>query len=184
LPAGSFGAGANAGNVPLPEPNARSRDVARDRDDDVGRPVTIGPELADRVLGQQPDTGLIAADLAAERAVPEHRLLEEDLAVLGRVVEVAPDLLDDDLPLALDLKRREGGPDDELAEHVHATRRFAQRRAYPVDRRLAIRGGVERAANTFDGLGDGPGRRIGGRALEGDVLHEVGHAGVFERLQA
>src|SRR4029077_10533521 len=94
--------------------------VARDRDDDVRGPVAVGPELADRVFRERPDAGLVAADLAAQRAVTEHRLLEEDLAVLGGVVQVAPDLLDDDLPLALDLLGRERGPDDELAEHVHA----------------------------------------------------------------
>ena len=128
MPAGSLGAGANAGNVPLPEPNAFSTmptawswlEVAGHRHDDVRRPVAIGPELADRVLGERPDARLVAADLAAERAVTEHRLLEQDLAVLGRVVQVAPDLLDDDLPLAVDLVRRERRPDDELAEDVHA----------------------------------------------------------------
>ena len=44
-----------------------------------------------------------------QRPVAEHRLLEQDLAVLRRVVEVRPDLLDDDRALLVDLPCLESG---------------------------------------------------------------------------
>src|SRR5437868_683328 len=59
-------------------------EVPGDRDDHVGRAIRARPEVADRLLGQRPDPGFVAADLAAERTVAEDGLLEEDLAVLGR----------------------------------------------------------------------------------------------------
>ena len=46
-------------------------DVAGDRDDRVGRAVHRPPEVADRGLGEGPDAGLVAADLAAQRPVPK-----------------------------------------------------------------------------------------------------------------
>ena len=127
---------------------------------------------------------LVAADLAAERAVAEHRLLEEDLGVLGGVVEVGADLLDDDGALALDLVVGEARPDDQLAEDVHRPRGLAARDAHPVDGRLAVGRRVERAADALDRLGDRPGRWEAGRALERDVLHEVRDAGLRGRLEA
>ncbi len=132
-------------------------DVAGHRDDRVRRAVRRPPEVADRRRGQGPDAGLVAADLAAERAVPEHRLLEQDLGVLGRVVEVRADLLDDHRALAVDLVVGEARPDDQLAEDVHRPRRLAPRDADPVDRRLAVGGRVERAADALDRLARSPG---------------------------
>ena len=88
--------------------------------------------------GQRADAGLVAADLAAQRAVAEHRLLEQDLGVLGRVVEVRADLLDDDRPLAVDLVVVERRPDDQLAEDVHRRARprdAGTRTQYTVDSR-------------------------------------------------
>ena len=128
-------------------------------------------------------SGLVAADLAAQRPVAEHRGLEQDLAVLGRVVQVRADLLDDDGPLALDVGVLEPRPDDELADHVHRAFGLAARDADPVDRRFAVRRGVERAADALDGLADRPGRRVGRRALEREVLHEMGDADLAGRLE-
>ena len=117
---------------------------------------------------------LLAADLAPQRTVAEHRGLEQDLAVLGRIVEIRADLLDDDRALALDIGRLEPRPHDQLADDVHRALGLAPRHAHPVDRRFAIGRGVERATHAFDRLADRTGRWVRGRALEGQVLHEVG----------
>ena len=150
-------------------------EVARDGDDGVRRPVHGSPEAADRVRWQGPDAVLVAADLAAQGARPEHRLLEEGLGVLGRIIKVGADLLDDDGALAVDLLLVEVGADDQLAEDVHRARRLAARNADPVDGRLAVGRGIEGAANAFDRFRDRAGRGKTLRALEGDVLHEVGN---------
>ncbi len=95
-------------------------EVPGDGDDGVGGPIRRPPEVPDRLVGEGADVRLVAADLAAERSVAEHRGLEQDLRVLGRVVLVAADLLDDDAPLALRSRRALSlGPDDQLADDVH-----------------------------------------------------------------
>ena len=109
-------------------------EVPGDRDDDVRRPVGGRPELADRRLGQAPDAGLVAADLAAEGTVAVHRLLDEDLGVLRRVIEVGPDLLDDDRPLVVDLGIFEPWPDDQLADHLDGPDDLAARARGPSKR--------------------------------------------------
>ena len=166
----------------MPVPNAVAgeterllvAEIADDGHDRVGRPVRAPPEVVDGRLGERQDVGLLAADLAAERAVTEHRGLEQDLAVLRRVVEVRADLLDDDGPLALDVGQLEPRPDDQLADDVHRALGLAARDADPVDGRFAVGGGIERATDPLDRLADGAGRWIGGRALERQVLHEMG----------
>ena len=75
-------------------------------------------------------------------------------------------------------------PDDELRDHVDRALRLADRDPDPVDGRLAIRRGVEAAADALDGLGDGARRRVRRGALEGDVLHEMGNAGLARRLES
>ena len=159
-------------------------EVARHRNDGIGRPVRRRPEGTDAVRRQTADVRLLAADLATKRARPEHRLLEQDLGVLAGVVEVAADLLDDDLALAVDLGHVQRGAADELAEHGHRPFRLAPRHAHPVDGRLAIGGGIERAADALDRLAEGASRREGCRALEGQVLEEVGHPGLVAGLEA
>ena len=128
--------------------------------------------------------GLVTADLAAERTVPEHRALEEHLAVLGGIVEVGADLLDDDRPLVVDVVIGQHGPHDQLTDDVHRPDRLAPWHPHPVHGGFAVRGGIERSADALDRLADRAGRRVGGRALERDVLHEVGHAGLGVGLQA
>ena len=162
-PAGSAGAGCEARAPPrsrsrTPPPRARSR-VSWPRSPATATTVLAGRYVVRQksrivAVGQGPDVGLLAADLATERAVTEHRGLEQHLAVLGRVVEVRADLLDDDRPLALDIGRLETRPDDELADDVHRAGRLAPRDADPVDRRLAVGRGVERAADALDRLAD------------------------------
>ena len=78
----------------------------------------------------------------------------------------------------------EGGADDQLAQDVHRPGRLADRDADPVDGRFAVGGGVERTADTLDRLADRARRRVGRRALERDVLHEMGDAGLLGALQA
>ena len=130
-PGGKRGGGLEARQraVAGPEGGRRQRDglvvleVARDRDDGVRRAVHRPPEVADRAGRQGTDAGLVAADLAAQRPLAEQRLLDEHLGVLGRVVEVRADLLDDDRPLLVDVGVVERGVHDQLAEHGHRGRR-------------------------------------------------------------
>ena len=148
-------------------------------------PVRRRPEGADAVGRQRRARRTPrrrSRDPSARR--PEHRLLEQDLGVLGGVVEVAADLLDDDLALAVDLGGSSDGPADQLAEDRHRPLGLAARHADPVDRRLAIRGRVERAADALDRLAQRARRRVRRRALERQVLEEVGHAGLLGRLEA
>ena len=159
-------------------------DVTGHRDDRVRRAIHGPPEVPDRVVGEGPDSRLVPADLSTERAVAEHRCLEQDLRVLGRVVLVAADLLDDDATLTGDLVAAQRRADDQLADHVHPAGRLAMRDAHPVDGRFAVGGRVERATNALDRFADRPRRRVGGRALEGQVLHEMGDAGLGRTLQA
>jgi len=104
--------------------------------------------------------------------------------VLARIVEIGPDLLDDDGSLRLYLVAPEVRPDDELAEHVHASRRLAHGHSYPVDRRLTVGSGVEAAADALDRLRHGSRSWVCRRPLEGDVLHEMRRARLFGRLEA
>ena len=75
-------------------------------------------------------------------------------------------------------------PDDELAEDVHRPGGLAARDADPVHGRLAVGRGVERPADALDRLADRARRRVRGRALERDVLHEVGDADLAGGLEA
>ena len=159
-------------------------EVAGDRHDRVRRPVHRAPEVADRGRRQRSDARLVAADLAAQRPVAEQGLLDQHLDVLGRVVEVRADLLDDDRPLLVDVGVLEARVDDQLAQHVHRGRGLAAGHARPVDGGLAIGRGVRRPADALDGLGDRARRRVAVGALEREVLHEVGDAGLVGRLEA
>ena len=87
-PAGNAGAGAKPGIAPLPVPNAAAASSTASAW--PMSPATATTVLAGRyvvaqksrivVVRQRPDAGLVAADLAAERPVAEHRRLEQDLA--------------------------------------------------------------------------------------------------------
>ena len=162
----------------------RMGQVAGHGHDRVGGPVRAAPEGADGLRREGPDAGLVAADLATEGAVTEERGLEQDLAVLGRVVEIRTDLLDDDRPLVLDLPRRQRRAHDQLTQDVDRPSRFPARDADPVDGRFAIGRRVERATNALDGLADGTGRGIGRRPLERQVLHEMRDPGLGGGLEA
>src|SRR6185312_16401528 len=107
-------------------------EVAGNGDHRIRGPVGRRPEGADAIRRQAANVGLLAADLATERARPEHRLLEQDLRVLRRVVEVAADLLDDDLALAVDLGDVQVRPADELTEDRHGPLGLASGHADPV----------------------------------------------------
>ena len=123
-----------------------------------------------------------AGDLAAERGVVEDGQVEEDVDVLGGVVQVRADLLDDDVPLVLDLGLVEVWPDHELAQHLHGGRRMARRDPHVVDGRLAVRRGVEGAAEALHRLRERACRGEGARPLEGQVLHEMGAPGLARGL--
>ncbi len=159
-------------------------DVTRGGHDDVRRAVVGVPEAVDRLGRQRPDGLLGPGDLPAQRGVVEDRQVEQHVDVLGRVVEVRADLLDDDVALLLDLLLVEQGPRHELPEDGHRQGDVPPRHAHVIDGRLAVRRGVERPADPLDGLGQGAGRGERGGPLEGQVLHEVGAAGLVDVLVA
>ena len=134
--------------------------VAGGGHDDVRRAVVGAPEAVDRVRGKGPDALLGARDLAAERRVVEDGQVEEDADVLGRIVEVGADLLDDDVALLLDLLLVQERAGDELAEHGHGEGGVADRHADVVDGRLAVGRGVEGPADPLHGLGERARRRV------------------------
>ena len=154
-PAGSVGARSKRGTTPLPVPNAgatrssdrRVVDVAGDRHDDVRRPIGRRPELADRRASAGPGCRPRRRRSRGRGRVAEHRLLDEDLGVLGRIVEVRPDLLDDHRSLVVDLVVLAArGRTISSARTSIARSRLARRDADPVDGRLAVGRGVEAAA--------------------------------------
>ena len=167
-PAGSSGAGGVVGQYPVAGPEGGRReldrllvpDVAGDRNHGVRRPVHRGPEVTNRRGRQRPDAGFVATDLAAQRPLAEHRLLDQHLAVLGGVVEVRADLLDDDRALLVDVGVGQARLDDELAQDVHRGRGLAPRDPGPVHRRLAVGRGIRRPADPLDRLRDRARRRI------------------------
>ena len=159
-------------------------EVAGHGDDGVAGSVDGLPELADGLLGKGADAGLVAADLAAQGTVAKECGLEQRLGDLGGIVLVGADLLDDNRTLALDLLRVQDGPDDEFAEDIHGPLRLPGGDPDPVDGGFPVGGRVEGSAHALDRLADGARGRVGGRALEGDVLHEVGDAGLVGRLLA
>ncbi len=191
-PAGRPGAGAYPGAWQEPVPNDAAAsstnrscaEIAGCGHDHVGGTVVGLPEAVDRRRGQRPDALLRACDLPPQRRVAEHGEIEQHVDVLGGIVEVRADLLDDHVALAVDLVLIEPRPDDQLAEDVHRDRGVAGRDAHVVDRRLAVGRRVERAAEAFDGLGDRARRRVVARSLERDVLHEMGTPRLVGRFVA
>ena len=156
--------------------------VAGRGEDEVRGLVRARPEGPDVVVGQAADAVLVTGDLPAQRRVAEEGAVEEVEDVLARVVAVRADLLDDDVALAGDVRRPQQRPDGQLGEHLNGAVRLAHRHARPVDRRLAVRGRVARAAVALDRLGHGARRGKRLRALEGDVLHEMGDARLLVRF--
>jgi hypothetical protein len=142
------------------------------------------PELVDGGRGKRPDTLLGTGDLAPERRVVEHRQVEEHVHVLGGIIEVRANLLDDDVTLVLDLCLVEVRPDHELTQHLHRGRRVAGGDPHVVDGRFAVRRRIEGPAQTLHGLREGTGRRVRVRTLERQVLHEMGAARLSGSLVA
>jgi hypothetical protein len=110
-PAGRAGAGSNVEWLASPGAEGATgerndlfvRDVAGGRHHYVAGSIGGGPEGAQIGLGQAANALLAASDLATQRRVAEHRQIEEGVDVLAGIVEIGPDLLDDDGPLRLDL---------------------------------------------------------------------------------
>ena len=147
-PAGSAGAGLEArrrGPSPVPKASPTSStasvvgDVARDRDDHVGRPVARPPRRRGWLAAGRPRTlSSLAGDLAAQRRVAEHRQVEERWtysAGSSRYERISSTMTSRSRSISCVAQQR---PDDQLAEHVHAARRFAQRAPGPS--RRSIRG--------------------------------------------
>ena len=157
------------------------RDIAGGRHDHVAREVVVveeGPDLGHR---DPLDHLGVAEDFAAERVAREHRLAEQLLHHVGRLVEVHQHLLEDDLALGIDVVRPQRRLAKDVAEDVEAEIEVLRQGAHVEGRVLLRRVGVHVAADGVDRLGDVPGG-TGVGPLEEQVLEEVGDAELFAGL--
>jgi len=104
------------------------------------------------------------------------QLFEQVLDQLLRLVLVHAQLVEDDHTLLLDVCGVQPGVGHNVEEDVHAKARVLRRDAHPVGGQLLVRGRVDEAADSLDGVGDLFRGRPAARAFEVEVLDEVGHA--------
>ena len=141
-------------------------------DQQVLGPVEALVEVGDRVAVEAGD-GLDAADdLAAQRVAGEHGLGEGDVDAVVGGVEAGGQLVEDDVPLHLDVVAVEGGVHDDVGQEVDRHGQLVGGHPGVEGRGLPPGEGVHVTADAVDRLGDlegGPVRR----ALEEQVLEEV-----------
>ena len=135
-------------------------EVADDRDDRVGRPVGAPPEVVDRRSAGRAGT----SDSSPQISRPSGP--SPNIAVWNRIWQysdgssryerISSMMTARSLSMSAAVEPR---PDDQLADDVHRALGLAPRDADPVDRRLAVGRGVERAADAFDRLADRARRR-------------------------
>ena len=140
-------------------------------------------EGGDLVAGHGLDGVSGTEGLPAERVPGEQALVQRGEDEVVRGVLTHEDLLDDDLALGVELV----GPERRFAHHVGQQAQpgleLHHREPQVVRGVLPARVGVHLAADRVDRQGDGAGRALG-RALEEQVLEEVGRAGDLVRLVA
>ena len=153
--------------------------VPRGREDDSLARVRAVVVRGERAPGHRRD------DLGAADHGPPQRVRAEDRPrrevmdeVVRRVLDHR-DLLEDDLPLGVHVLERR--PVEHVRHDVERGLQAHVRDARVDDGRLARSGGVQLAAELVEELGDLL-RRVPRRALEEQVLDEVGHARARVRL--
>ena len=151
---------------------ARVVDVAGGRDDHVRRGI-VGAEVAEEVVARDAlDEARAAEDRPPERLLREglqvELVLRDRLGVVGGVTE----LLQDHLPLAVDLLGGEGRAADHVGEHVERDRHVLGEQHRVVGGVVLGGVGVHRRAHPLDLERDAP-RVAGLGALERHVLEEM-----------
>ena len=142
-------------------PSAASADrlvvaeVAGDRDDRVRRPVHRPPEVADRRPRAGPGCPASSPQISRPSGPSPNIACWNRIwaysAGSSRYERISSTMTVRSLSISVVVEAR---PDDELAEDVHRPGRLAPRDADPVDGRLAVRRGVERAADALDRLAE------------------------------
>ena len=152
---------------------SRRTDRAGDGEHHVGGAVEA-PEVRPHVARGEPTHVLerpgdgkpqrvLAPDLLARLVVDVH--------VAPAVVEILEDLLDDDLALEIDVL--ELGRAEQIAQDLHPPLKLPRVQRDLVERVVASRLGVERAAQLFDGQVQRERRRVARRSPEQHVFQKV-----------
>ena len=157
------------------------RDVPGRGDDDVVRRVRGAVVRGQRALADAGDHLGTPDHRPADRMAAEDRLRDDVVNEVLRVVVDHRDLLEHDVALGVDVL--EGRVVDHARHHVERGLEPVVGDARVHERRLARRGCVQLAAETVEDLRDLL-RRVRARALEQEVLDEVGDAGARVRLVA
>ena len=150
-------------------------DASRRRHDDVVGPVAPAVEGRERAPGDGGDHLRRAEDGAPERVASEDRVRDKVEDQLLRRVLDHGDLLEDHLPFRVDVG--EGRGEDHVGHDVERGLEVLVEDARVHDGVVAGRRRVQLAAERVEDLRHLE-RRVGGRALEEQVLEEVADAGV------
>ena len=136
------------------------------------------PVLDDRTVRRSAHRTDGARDLAAEGMTRVEHLVEEREDVVGRRVDVHPDLVDDDRLLGGVVAATQERPQGQLADRLEGDTDVLGRHLGAVDGELSIGARVHAAADALDQLRQES--RIGMRpgSLEDEMLEEVAEAGV------
>lgn len=126
-------------------------DIARGRDDQMGRVVVLLVEAADTVGAQRVDRVDRAENGTAEGAVAEHRLREQIVHAVARVVLRHRDLFEDDTALGVDVVLEDQRSGEHVADHVDGERQVGVEHARVVAGVLLRRERVHLTADRVDG---------------------------------
>ena len=135
-------------------------DRARDGQDDASGPVGRPPVVHDAAMCRATHRADRPGDLAAERMAPVEELVEQREDVVGRRVDVHPDLVDDDRLLGRQVGATQDRVEGELADGMERDAGLLGRHLGAVDRQLAIGAGVDRSADALDDLRQRAGLRV------------------------
>ncbi|EGJ74380.1 putative protease [Streptomyces sp. Tu6071] len=150
-------------------------DVARGGDDEVRGVVVALVEARDLLAAERVDRVHGTEDGAAEGRVAEHRVREEIVHDVARVVLGHRDLFEDDAALGVDVGGVQGRAREHVADDVDGERQIGVEHPRVVARVLLRRESVHLAADRVERGGDVE-RRAASRAFEEEVFEVVRRA--------
>jgi hypothetical protein len=156
-------------------------EVAGHRGHHVAGTIVELEEVPDPLRGHGRHRLLATEDLAAKRVVGEERRRALLCSLVGGLVGVHEDLVEDDQPLGVEVRGPQRRRPHDVGEDVQSQGEVLGQQPDVKGRVLLGGEGVEVAAHLVDRLGDGRRRPLRG-PLEQEVLEEVGGAGVSESL--
>lgn len=158
-------------------------DVAGGGDDQVGGVVVLLVEAGDLTAVQRVDRVDGAEDRAAQGRVAEHRVREQVVHAVARVVLGHRDLFEDDATFGVDVLDGDQRAGQHVADDIDGQRQVGVEDPRVVAGVLLRREGVHLAADRVDRGRDVEGAALG-RALEEEVLEVVRRAVQAGRLVA